>query len=211
VSSRPLPLPLPLPPLSLFSFLSSSHVTAADPSHRSSPRIALYHLFSADPVYPGSVALSFPQFPLNRFMPSEPTAVSQRTPVDANPAAPSDPTQHGNVPRRDEPVFGMLPGGVVEDRGTSIDIVDPDASPSLSAENDGSLLGRLSAAGNALPASSSPVRHDSSSPPEKTQLDSSSTPSTTRSKVLVLRAKSRRSLADLPNGMRDDSRTIFSI
>ncbi|KAL1969210.1 hypothetical protein VTN77DRAFT_464 [Rasamsonia byssochlamydoides] len=132
-------------------------------------------------------------------MPSEPTAVSQKTPVDTNPAFPSDLTQHGNDLCHDESVLGILPRGDVEDHNASVDTVDTDTSPSfVPAGDDGSLLRRLSATDNALPASSTSVRRSSSSPPEEARLDLSGQ-SITRSKILVLRPKPRLSLADLPN------------
>lgn len=135
-------------------------------------------------------------------MPSEPTAaVSQSTPVDANPAVPSDHFQHGNDLCRGESVFGRLPSGDAEDHGASVDIVNPDASLScVPAEDDGSLLRRLNATDNALSASSPSVRRSSSSsPPEEAQLDLH------RQSIAAFKAFSRPtprcSLADLPNGM----------
>ncbi|KKA22904.1 F-box and WD domain protein [Rasamsonia emersonii CBS 393.64] len=94
----------------------------------------------------------------------------------------------------------MLPSGDAEGHGASVDIVDPDASPSrVPAEDDGSLLRRLSTTDNALSASSPSVhRSSSSSPPEGAQLDLTRQ-SIAASKVSSSRPTPRRSLADLPN------------
>ncbi|KAH8697880.1 F-box and WD domain protein [Talaromyces proteolyticus] len=130
-------------------------------------------------------------------MQPEPTAVSQSSSTDLNPANPPISSQYGHDPRRDESVFDTLSSGGVEDRAV-VDRVDDEVSPSPGGVGSGdSLLRRLNSVDSVVSAPTSPIRSvsDFSSPSRVFQPSSADA----KSKVYVFRIKPRPSLADLPN------------
>ncbi|OKL59577.1 hypothetical protein UA08_05227 [Talaromyces atroroseus] len=133
----------------------------------------------------------------------EPTAVSQSPFTNASPAASTTSSQHGNDHRCDEPVLDILPREDVGDRHFN------DASSDLppSAPAGGGVHGRIQEpllrrlSNDAVLASSPLSTHyePHSDDLEEDVPQSSPAQNESKSKVYVLRANPRQSLADLPN------------